>query len=396
MTDHADNYLLTVNCGSSSLKLGLYELAELRLKSSASINGIGTRLCQFKVSGSQAEETLDQSADHANMAAAVGAAIHWLKSQLFTISAIGHRLVQGGPDHRAPELIGDELLKQLDEFVYLAPNHLPDELGTVKSFRLAFPGIPHLACFDTAFHKDLPSYIKRYALPEAYQGNGLIKYGFHGLSYEYIMQKLTADGTNPASCKIIIAHLGNGASMAAVLNGKCLDTTMGLSPIGGLVMATRSGDLDPGVILFLLKEYQLGVSELDELLSKKSGMIAIAGTGDMEELLTNEAIDKKAAEAIQVFCYQAKKQIGALAAAMGGLDILVFTGGIGANSPQIREHICRDLNFFGIELNQWANNKDQEHISLATSRVSVRALPTHEELMIAQALRNVLTQSDKN
>lgn len=396
MLNLPDKYILVINCGSSSLKFGLYEVTDLLLTVSGNIGSIGNSLCQFTITDSKGYKTLETQGDFADMPGAVKVAIEWLKSQPFNIVAIGHRLVQGGPDHRDPELITDELLEQLEQFVYLAPNHLPDELRTIKAFRSALPEIPQGACFDTAFHKDLPLCVKNYPLPDNYQNKGLIKYGFHGLSYAYILQKLTEEDPAIAGKKIIIAHLGNGASMAAVQHSKSIDTTMGLSPIGGLVMSTRSGDLDPGVILFLLKQYHLSVTALDELLSKKSGLLAIAGTGNMEELLAKEATDNNSALAVKTFCYQAKKQIGALAAALSGLDLLVFTGGIGANSPPIRQYICKDLNFLGIELNTRANLNNQETISSNTSRVSVRALPTHEELMIAQAVRQLVEHKIKH
>ncbi len=395
MTDQPRNYIAVLNCGSSSLKFSLYGCTDLSPLFSGHISGIGNNNGQFKVIDNRKQEVFNQKGFYSDAATATQVAIEWLKKQPFCITAIGHRLVQGGPEHRNPELITDALMQCLKDYIYLAPNHLADELNTIGSFRSAFPGIKQVACFDTAFHKDLPYHVKYYPLPAVYQNNGLLKYGFHGLSFAYILQKLEEDSKN-AYQKIIIAHLGSGASMAAVQNGICIDTTMGLSPIGGLVMSTRCGDMDPGVILFLLKQYKLDVNKLDELLSKQSGLLAIAGTGDMEELLAQEQTNSAAKLAIHVFCYHAKKQIGALAVALGGLDLLVFTGGIGANSPVIREYICRDMNFFGIELNNRANFNDQETISLNTSRVSVMALPTHEELMIAQAVDQLLKRSIKN
>ncbi|AMR33983.1 acetate kinase [Mucilaginibacter sp. PAMC 26640] len=394
MTNPANNHILVINCGSSSLKFSIYDFGAFELKMTGTMSGIGEASGHLKISNSQGHSLENKEQKYTNLPGAVKELVALMSEGhfVFNLTAIGHRLVQGGPDHREPELITAGLLKSLREFVYLAPNHLPGELSAIEAFRSAFPNIPQIACFDTAFHKDLPTSIKHYPLPEAYQGKGLIKYGFHGLSYAYVMQKLTEEDADNASKKIIIAHLGNGASMAAVQNGKSMDTTMGMSPIGGLVMATRSGDLDPGVILFLLKQYGLSINELDELLSKRSGLIAIAGTGDMQELLAREITDSTAAEAIKIFCYHAKKQIGALAAAMGGLDILVFTGGIGENSPVIREHICSNMNFLGIELNQQANDTGQQTISLKTSRVRLRVLPTNEELMIAKAAHQVLNQ----
>jgi acetate kinase len=230
----------------------------------------------------------------------------------------------------------------------------------------------------------MPDEAKYYPLPAKYQEQGLLHYGFHGLSYEYIMQKLKADMVKVKTQKIIIAHLGNGASMAAVKYGTCIETTMGLSPIGGLVMGTRSGDLDPGVILFLLKQGGLTVTQLDELLSKGSGLKAIAGKSDVRELLKMEAKDSKALTAITLFCYQARKFIGSLAAAMGGLDLLIFTGGIGENSAVIRERICLDLGFLGINLDKNSNYYNKKNISLARSRVNVLVMKTNEEAMIAQ------------
>ena len=301
-----------------------------------------------------------------------------------SFSAISHRLVQGGPDHRKPELINEQLLKTLDQFVYLAPNHLPDELKTIKAFQAAFPGIPQVACFDTAFHKDMPSCARYYPLPGKYKDMGLMKYGFHGLSYQYILQELTSQDPEVTKKKIIIAHLGNGASMAAIKDGISVDTTMGVSPTGGLVMGTRTGDLDPSVLLFLLKKGKLTPNQLDALVSTESGLKAIAGRNDVQELLQAEPNDLKAGEALTVFCYAAKKFIGALAAAMGGLDLLVFTGGIGENSDIIRERICKDMKFMGIDLAD------------SNSRVAVRVIPTNEELMIARLTAGLLNDKKNN
>lgn len=335
---------------------------------------------------------MQQSSGFKNLDGAVKTVISWLKNSEYKSSllAIGHRLVQGGPNHREPELITNHLLKNLQAFIYLAPNHLPDELKTIKTFQLAFPGLPQIACFDTAFHSNMPDETKYYPLPAKYKLQGLLHYGFHGLSYGYIIQKLELEDVNVKAKKIIIAHLGNGASMAAVKNGTCIETTMGLSPIGGLVMGTRSGDLDPGVILFLLKQGKLTVNQLDDLLSKESGLKAISGKSDVQELLEMEAKDPKAMAAITVFCYQARKFIGSLAAAMGGLDLLVFTGGIGENSAIIRERICLDLEFLGIHLEKRSNYNNKENISSATGRVKVLAMKTDEEAMIAQHVQTVL------
>lgn len=384
MTEKQSSYILSVNCGSSSLKFSLYQTGSLQQEWSGSVNAIGSSESELMISSG--EQIIEHhKAGFKNLDAAVMAVIRWLKSSRYHagLSAIGHRLVQGGPKHRKPEKINKELLESLSQFVYLAPNHLPDEIKTIKSFQAAFPGLPQVACFDTAFHQDMPDEAKYYPLPDIYKRQGLIHYGFHGLSYEYIMQQLAANDAAVIKQKIIIAHLGNGASMAAVKNGVSVETTMGLTPIGGLVMGSRSGDLDPGVLLFLLKQGQLTPKKLDDLLSKSSGLIAIAGISDVQQLLKKESKDPKAKMAITVFCYQARKFIGALAAAMGGLDSLVFTGGIGEHSAVIRERICHELDFLGIQIDKKLNRGSKEDISSASSRVKVLVLKTNEEAMIA-------------
>ena len=385
MTNQQNAVVLVINGGSSSLKFSLYDGETLIQKWSGVISPIGSDTGKLEIINDQHEVIVHRSGAFKDLRVAVNEMISWLKDkkQAVLISAIGHRLVQGGPEHRQPELVTDELLKTLAQFIYLAPNHLPDELMAIKTVQAAFPKIPQVVCFDTAFHQPIPSYAKYYALPEKYKAMGLMKYGFHGLSYQYILQELITEDPDVIKKKIIIAHLGNGASMAAIKNGISVDTTMGISPVGGLVMATRSGDLDPGVLLFLLKQGKLTAKQLDELLSKDSGLKAIAGISDIQELLQAEPTDPKAAEALTVFCYAAKKFIGALATAMGGLDLLVFTGGIGENSAIIRERICNGLEFMGIDL---SNPK---------SRVAVRAIPTNEAFMIARLTAELLNDKTK-
>jgi len=384
-------FILTINCGSSSLKFGLYNSDNLQTEYLGSVNNIGTKNGLLKIINSKNEIIESRDKDYKDIKTAVKEIIDWLNNHQpqIKIAAIGHRLVQGGPQHRQPEMITAQLLQQLKEYIYLAPNHLPGELQTINTTKAAFPAVPQVACFDTSFHRDMPLYAKNYPLPPAYTNKGLMRYGFHGLSYEYIMQKLIKEDKNILKKKIIIAHLGNGASMAAVKNGICIDTTMGLSPIGGLVMGTRCGDLDPGVILYLLKQTKLTPNQLDDLLSKQSGLIAIAGSSDMQELINMEPVNVKAKEAVTVFCYYAKKFIGALATVMGGLDMLVFTGGIGENAAIIRERICNGMEFLGIELSKNLNDAHQPVISFIASPVLVRVLKTNEEIMIAQHTKNI-------
>ncbi|WP_454802116.1 acetate/propionate family kinase [Mucilaginibacter phyllosphaerae] len=369
MNVKTDACILVVNGGSSSIKYAVYRKADLTEYYSGTI-------------------VTKATAEVINLIKE--------KTQQTVISAIVHRLVQGGPEHMQPELVTTKLIDKLKSYIYLAPNHLPGELKLIKAFQSAFKNIPQVACFDTAFHKDIPSWIRHYPLPETYQKMGLMKYGFHGLSYQYILQKLITENPNTKKQKIIIAHLGNGASMAAIKNGISVDTTMGLSPTGGLVMGTRSGDLDPGVTLFLLKTAKLTPTQLDELLNKNSGMKAIAGQSDVRELLKAENDDPKAAEALQVFCYTARKFIGSLAAGLGGLDQLIFTGGIGENSATIRTRICEGLEFMEIELNQTKNKDNSPLISTNASRVKVQVIKTNEALMMARLASNLLMDKKNN
>lgn len=398
MPAHSITCVLALNCGSSSLKFCLYGASDLKVLRSGAITQIGGDKGRFEIFNSRHNLLRGKTSAYGNVADAAREIIAYIgeHKQEFTLSAIGHRIVQGGPDHREPELITNNLLQQLEELIYLAPNHLPGEIQVIRAIQKVYPKLPQVACFDTAFHCNMPNHVKYYPLPHEFQTKGLMKYGFHGLSYQYIMQKLIETLPATKQEKIVIAHLGNGASMAAVDNGVGIDTTMGLTPLGGLVMSTRSGDLDPGVLLFLLKEHHLTADELDKLLSNESGLKAISGIGDVAELLKMEEHNPKAALALTVFCYRARKFIGALAAAMGGLNRLVFTGGIGANSPQIRERICSGLEFMGIAIDEKANNGGLQTISAQPGRVTVQAMQTNEELMIARLVSRVLNNTTIN
>jgi acetate kinase len=390
-------YILSLNGGSSSLKFSLYHADSTLLEWVGAIERIGEEKARFEIKDRTGKILESREIHYPDFAAAVHDLLEWLKNKqgAYPLLAIGHRLVQGGPDHRKPMIVTGELLASLEKLIYLAPNHLPDEINTIKAFQSAYPGVQQIACFDTAFHRSMPAYAADYPLPAKYKAQGLIRYGFHGLSYEFIMQELTSEESPVAQQKIIIAHLGNGASMAAVKNGLSVDTTMGISPIGGLVMGTRSGDLDPGVPLFLLKQAKMTPDELDDLLSKDSGLKAIAGSSDVQELLKLETGHPKAKKALTVFCYTARKFIGSLAAAMGGLDMLVFTGGIGENSAVIRDRICNDLGFMGIELDPKENKNNKPVISKGDSKIVVRVIRTNEELMIARLVCAVLNYAIK-
>jgi len=380
-----ETYILVLNCGSSSLKFSLYNSATLNVEVSGTARNLATddSVLEIKCSHDILPAQINKPMPSATEAAM--AVIEWLKYRAseYPIIAIGHRIVQGGPGNYHPQLLTAALLKKLSKYTYLAPEHLPAELSVIKLCKKLFTGVPQVLCFDTAFHSEIPDVAKLYTLPLHYRDKGLQRYGFHGLSYEYVMAAL-AKKYAVSKQKIIIAHLGNGASMAAVKNGKSVDTTMGISPLGGLVMSTRPGDMDPGVLLFLLKESKLSVEEADQLLSKESGLKAIAGTGDVEKLLQLQATDALAALAINIFCYHARKHIGALAAAMDGLDMLVFTGGIGENSAVIRARICKEISFLGIKLDSGLNVKDKGTISKNKSGVKVKVIHTDEALTIAR------------
>jgi acetate kinase len=294
--------------------------------------------------------------------------------------------VHGGPRHQRPERIDAALVDSLRRVVRFAPLHLPAEIRAIEAVAARFPDLPQVACFDTGFYRDLPEISRRFPLPQALHDQGLWRYGFHGLSYEYLVETLGPK----ASGRAIFAHLGNGSSMTALRDGAPIDTTMGLTPTGGFMMGTRSGDLDPGLIFYLLDSGH-GVREVDRIVNVESGLLGVSGTtSDMKTVLERRAKDERAALAFEMFAYQARKAIGALAAALGGLDTLVFTGGIGQNAPPVRERISAGLEHLGVYVDRDRNRASQEIISADGSACVVRVVPTDEELMIARHTRRVL------
>ena len=381
------SYVLSVNGGSSSLKFGLYQESTGWMMVKGQIDKIGGAGGHFSISYADGQILEDRTGSYPEMGAAMQEVIRWLKDRgdRYPLAAIGHRLVQGGPDHRAPELIDEKIISSLEKLTHLAPNHLPPSLALIAICRENFPAIPQVACYDTDFHKDMPLQARHFAIPRPLWKEGIIRYGFHGLSYEFIMQELGRLAFAGKKDRIIIAHLGNGCSMTAVYRGRSIDTTMGLTPTGGLVMGTRSGDLDPGLLLYLLREKNMSADELEELIEKRSGLEGLSGEGhDVQTLLEKEATHPEAAEALALFCYQAKKYIGALTAALGGLDTLIFTGGIGENSPVIRHRITDGLQYLGLALDEKNNTAGNEIISSISSKVMVCAIRTNEEMMIAR------------
>jgi acetate kinase len=391
----SDSNILTINSGSSSIKFALYRMGrDETMIFSGSVGGIGAGSGVFRVRDGAGKSLVDTSGRMPNHNEALREITEWLKSRTEAdpFEAVGHRLVHGGSRFSKAHLITPLMMETLEELVPYAPDHLPHEIKAIRVFMASYPEVKEIACFDTAFHRTLPTIAQIFALPGDLQQHGVLRYGFHGLSYEYILGELRKEaGEGASASRIIMAHLGNGASMAAVKEGRSLDTTMGFSPAGGLVMSTRSGDLDPGVLLYLFKEKGLDVPAVNHMVNKEGGLLGVSGISpDMKTLLDEEARNARAAQAVELFCYQAKKFLGALAAVLGGLDTLIFTGGIGEKAPSIRRRICGNMEFLGIRLDRTSNEGNAPVISGHNSPVTVRVLKTNEELMIARHTRDVL------
>jgi acetate kinase len=387
--------VLTINSGSSSVKFGLFEIGQTeKLVLSGELERIGLRAGVFQIHNAKGEALIDEHKDMPNHEAALKQLFAWLEQHEpgQSLDAVGHRVVHGGPNYNQPHRVTPELLADLKVLVPLAPDHLPHEIKAIRATSQAYPNLAQVACFDTAFHRHMPRLAQIVALPRHYQHLGLVRYGFHGLSYEYILHELRKEaGNETADGRLIIAHLGNGASMAAVWRGKGVDTTMGFTPAGGLVMSTRSGDLDPGILVYLLEEKGLKPSGLSDLVNQQSGLLGVSGiSSDMRDLLNKEESEPHAREAVDLFCYRAAKHLGALAAALGGLDTLIFTAGIGENSPVVRQRICQNLSYLGVQLDERQNRINAPVISVENGRVSVRMMKTNEDLMIARHTANLI------
>ncbi len=388
MTAECPRHVLTMNSGSSSLKFSLYEMGPAEsLILAGSVERIGLRGGRFSARDASGKVLAEEHPEVADHDAAMKILLDWLHRDrpAHGIDAIGHRVVHGGPRFTEPQRITADLLHELDDLIRLAPEHLPHELRVIRASQRHYPAAAQVACFDTAFHRRMPEVAQRYPLPRSLWHEGVRRYGFHGLSYEYIVGKLREEAGAAAEGRLIIAHLGNGASMAAVRGGVGVETTMGLTPAGGLVMGTRSGDLDPGVLLYLLEEKGRSPATVDYLVNQRAGLMGVSeSSSDMRDLLQRASEDPHAAQAVELFCYQARKFLGALAAALGGLETLVFTAGIGAGSPSIRQRICEGLEFLGIRLDADRNLAGGPVISRDQSPVTVRVMKTDEELVIAR------------
>ena len=391
----ANALVLAINGGSSSIKFALFETDDsLRRVLEGRIERIGLPAAMLVVKGSDPADNFSRAVAASDHAAAIGSLMDWLQGRIEhdNLIAVGHRVVHGGPKYWEPQRITPEMIGELRRLSPFDPEHMPEEILLIEAFHRRFPNLPQIACFDTAFHHDLPRVARLLAIPRRYEAQGVRRYGFHGLSYAYLMQELERlAGAKSANARIILAHLGNGASMTAVLDGRSIDTTMAFTPAAGLVMGTRSGDVDPGLVAFLARSEQMTAPQFDRMVNHESGLLGVSETSaDMRDLLARETDDVRAAEAVALFCYQVKKWIGAFVAALGGLDTLVFAGGIGENAPPVRARICEGLGFLGIELSASRNAVTAPVISTDASRVTVRVIRTDEEVMIARSVRRVL------
>lgn len=392
----ANPRILTINGGSSSIKFALFEVvtSSFRRIQEGMIERIGLPGSTLHVKGLSQDDNYTRSVTASDHTMAADILMNWIEEYCGrdVLAAIGHRVVHGGPKYYKPERITAGMIEELRGLKSFDPEHLPEEIQLIEAFHRRFPNLTHVACFDTAFHHDLPRVAKLLPIPRRYEAQGVRRYGFHGLSYEFLIGELgRLAGSKTATGRVILAHLGNGASLAALHNGKSIDTSMSFTPTAGVPMSTRSGDLDPGLVGFLARTEGFNAKRFSEMVNFHSGLLGVSETSsDMHDLLKNETQDARAAEAIALFCYQVKKWIGSFAAALGGLDTLVFAGGIGENAPSVRARICDGLEFLGIELEEKQNNANEGVISSATSRVAVRVIHTDEEWMIAKTVCRAL------
>lgn len=384
----ARSCVLVLNAGSSSVKFALFSADQRPARHlSGAVDGIGRDRGRFHAKDETGGMRVDEERRVSNQEEAIELILSSVerRSAGWTIIAVGHRIVHGGPDCDCPELVTAELEERLKKLIPLAPLHLPHNLAGIAAVRAHRSHLPQVACFDTAFHEGLPKLARMTGLPRDIAGHDIRRYGFHGLSYEFIVDELRrTHGAAVADQRVIVAHLGNGASMAAIKGGRSLETTMGFSTLAGLPMGTRSGDLDPGIVLYLLMEKGLSAEAVQHMLHERSGLLGISGASSDMRALLEQRDRPHVSEAIDYFCARARAYIGSLAATLGGLNHLVFTGGIGANAPEIRQRICEGLEFLGIDLDPARNRAGQRAISRDGSRVAIEAIPTDEETMIAR------------
>lgn len=381
--------ILTINGGSSSIRFALFEAGSALTRTlGGKVERIGLPDPVLRVKGARPEDNFSRPVRAPDHKAAVGALMDWIEETIGrrALSAVGHRVVHGGPKYFDPQVIDNAMIAELRQLKPFDPQHLPEEILLTEAFHARFSDVPQVACFDTAFHHDLPRVAQIMPVPRRYEAQGVRRYGFHGLSYAYLMEELAhVGGAEAAQGRIILAHLGNGASLAAVHRGKPVDTSMGFTPTAGIPMSTRSGDLDPGLAWYLETTGGLDAKSFNKMANFESGLLGVSEiSSDMRDLLAKEKEDVRAAEAVALFCYQVKKWIGAFAAALGGLDTLVFAGGIGENAPPVRSRACAGMEFVGISIDEAKNAESANVISADSSRVTVRVVCTDEEWMIAK------------
>ena len=380
--------VLTINGGSSSIRLAIFETGRPPLKVlDGKLERIGAADAALAVTLRGGGASLRVKAQVSDHGSAIEFLMDWLESEALLpgICAVGHRVVHGML-HTAPERVTPALLAELKSIVPYDPEHLPREIALIESLQSRHPQMPQVACFDTAFHRSMPRVATQLPIPRRFESKGVQRYGFHGLSYSFLIEELARLGDAAASeGRVILAHLGSGASIAAVRNGKSVDTSMGFTPAAGLVMSTRTGDLDPGLMSYLASSEGMDAARFQAMVNHESGMLGISETGsDVRDLLAREPYDARAAEAIALFCYQAKKWLGSYAAVLGGLDTLVFAGGIGEHAAPVRARICEGLQFLGIQIDDARNNGNAPLISPDAGAVAVRVMRTDEEIVIAK------------
>jgi acetate kinase len=387
------SHILTINAGSSSIRFAFFATGESRKRLlEGKVERIGSAAASLTAARA-GEAPLHATIDAATISSAVDALVHWLESQpsFAAPDAVGHRVVHG-MQHTAPERITPALLQELRRIIPFDPEHLPREIELIDALAQRYAYVPQVACFDTAFHRTMPTVASQLPIPRRYAAQGVQRYGFHGLSYTFLLQELARLG-DPAAARgrVILAHLGSGASLAAVRDGRCIDTSMGFTPTGGLVMGTRSGDLDPGLMSYFALTESMSAARFQTMVNHESGLLGISETSsDVRDLLEREGEDSRAREALALFCYQARKWIGSFAAALGGVDTLVFAGGIGENAAAVRRRICDGLQFLGIEIDDSLNNRNAARISSDAGAVPVRVIRTDEESVIADLTARLL------
>jgi acetate kinase len=387
--------ILTINAGSSSIKFALFPLAHPispEAEVSGQIDGIGTSATKMVAKDRAGSKIADQAiaGEQVSHDQAFDALLQWFQATQsgWQIVAVGHRVVHGGDLYSQPTVVDAQVVEHLTSFVPLAPLHEPHNVAGIRALQKLLPNVPQIACFDTAFHRSQPDVAQAFGLPRALSAEGIKRYGFHGLSYEFIARALPQHSSR-ATGRVVVAHLGNGASMAAMVNRKCVATTLGFSTIDGLMMGTRCGNLDPGVVLHLMETRGLSIKDMTRILYKESGLLGVSGISqDMRTLLASDK--PEAEEAVELFCYRIVRELGSLVAAAGGLDALVFTGGIGEHAAEVRRRVCRQSEWLGIRLAPEANARHDVVISAGDSSVDVLVIPTNEEWMMAHHAQTLL------